>query len=101
VCLVVGGTEPGFQLGGCHSQQTSFCSLYRINKAYESVDCWLLLKSLQPLGLHGWLLGVLKAMYSDEQLQARVGGDEGESFPSTRGVKQGDPVSFFEGVLFL
>jgi hypothetical protein len=31
-------------------------------------------------------------MYSDVQLKARVGGEEEESFPSTQGVEQGDPL---------
>jgi hypothetical protein len=30
---------------------------------------------------------------SDVQPKARVGGEEGEPFPLTRGVKQGDPLS--------
>jgi hypothetical protein len=70
-----------------------FAAFIDFKKAYDSVDRQLLWKSLQALGLQGWSLSVLQAMYSDVQLRARVGGDEGESFPSTRGVKQGDPLS--------
>jgi hypothetical protein len=70
-----------------------FAAFIDFEKACDSVDRQLLWKSLQALGLQGWSLGVLQAMYSDVHLKARVGEDEGESFPSTRGVKQGDPLS--------
>jgi hypothetical protein len=32
-------------------------------------------------------------MYSDARLHARLGGQQGDTFLSTRGVKQGDPLS--------
>jgi hypothetical protein len=31
-------------------------------------------------------------MYSDLRLRVRLGGQQGDTFPSTRGVKQGDPL---------
>ena len=74
-------------------RKAAFAAFIDFKKAYDSVDRQLLWKSLQALGLQGWSHGILQAMYSDVQLRARVGGDEGESFPSTRGVKQGDPLS--------
>ncbi len=32
-------------------------------------------------------------MYSDVRLRVRLGGQQGDTFPSTRGVKQGDQLS--------
>jgi hypothetical protein len=47
----------------------------------------------KSLGVQDWYLDTLRAVYSDVRLRVRLDGQQGDTFPSTRGVKQGDPLS--------
>jgi hypothetical protein len=70
-----------------------YAAFVDLRKAYDSIDRALLWKVLRSLGVQDWYLDTLRAMYSDVRLRVRLDGQQGDTFPSTRGVKQGDPLS--------
>ena len=70
-----------------------FCCCVDFKKAYDSVDCRLLLQRLASLGIWGMMLTSIAAMYRNVPLHARVDGKVGPAFQSSIGVKQGDPLS--------
>ena len=74
-------------------QKPVYAAFVDLRKAYDSIDRELLWKVLRSLGVQDWYLDTLRAMYSDVRLRVRLGGQQGDTFPSTRGVKQGDPLS--------
>jgi sorting nexin-29 len=62
-------------------------------KAYDSVVRDKLWGCLAGLGVRGRMLEALKSMYAQVLLRVRAGGQLGREFQSSRGVKQGDPLS--------
>jgi hypothetical protein len=70
-------------------------------KAYDSVRRDLLLAELAQKGVDGPMLQAIAAMYSSVSLCARQAGQLSQEFPSTLGVKQGDPLSPLLFGLFL
>lgn len=62
-------------------------------KAYDLVHRDLLLQCLRDLGVTGKTLGVLVSMYWQAPMTVKSGATLGATFNSTRGVKQGDPLS--------
>ena len=62
-------------------------------KAYDSVRRDLLMKCLIDLGLHGNIFSTIMHMYWKAPMITKVGRVLGQPFDSTRGVKQGDPLS--------
>ena len=62
-------------------------------KAYDRVRRDLLMQCLAEAGVGGEMLAAIMEMYWSAPLQPKVGADLGASFDSTRGVKQGDPLS--------
>jgi hypothetical protein len=70
-----------------------YVAFINLRKAYDSIHRALLWTVLKSLGVQDWYLDTLRAMYSDVRLRVRLGGQQGDTLPSTRGVKQGDPLS--------
>ena len=62
-------------------------------KAYDSVHRDLLIDYLRGKGVHGSMLQAVVSMYMKPMLMARRQKDIAAPFPSTCGVKQGDPLS--------
>jgi hypothetical protein len=62
-------------------------------KAYDLVRRALLLRCLGDLGVDGNMLGALASMYWHAPMTVKNGTSLGPTFDSTRGVKQGDPLS--------
>lgn len=62
-------------------------------KAFDLVPRDLLLLRLQERGVHGSMLEALAHNYDNVFMCVKVGGKVGPAFPSTQGVKQGDPTS--------
>lgn len=62
-------------------------------KAYDCIDRNVLWDCLKQMGLHGNILSSIMGMYREVPLSVRVKGEQGNSFTSEVGVKQGDPLS--------
>ena len=79
------------QPGGC--RQKLYACFVDFRKAYDLVRRDLLLQCLADLGVSGKMLGALASMYWHAPMTVKNGSTLGPSFDSTRGVKQGDPLS--------
>jgi len=78
-----------------------FVCFVDFRKAYDMVRRDLLMECLADMGLHGHMLEALCSMYWCPTLCVKFGQQLGEPFESTRGVKQGDPLSpLLFGVFF-
>ena len=62
-------------------------------KAYDSVPRDLLWTKLERLGVHGWFLDGIKALYADVPMVVKTAHGQTASFQSVMGVKQGCPLS--------
>jgi hypothetical protein len=62
-------------------------------KANDLVRRDLLLECLRDLGVSGRMLGALASMYWHAPMTVKCGTSLGATFDSSRGVKQGDPLS--------
>ena len=62
-------------------------------KAYDSVPRDLLWQKLEALGVQGWFLGSIKALYGSVPMAVKTPGGMTESFEAVMGVKQGCPLS--------
>ena len=62
-------------------------------KAYDSVPRDLLWTKLERLGVHGWFLDGIKALYADVPMVVNTAHGQTASFQSAMGVKQGCPLS--------
>jgi hypothetical protein len=78
---------PGSQHGKLYACFVDF------RKAYDLVHRDLLLRCLTDLGVRGKMLGALASMYWRAPMTVKNGATLGATFNSTRGVKQGDPLS--------
>jgi hypothetical protein len=78
---------------GRGSQPHLFVCFVDFRKAYDSVRRDLLMKCLVDMGLHGSMLSTIMHMYWHAPMVTKVGQHLGKSFDTTRGVKQGDPLS--------
>ena len=59
------------------------------------------MQCLADMGLHGYMLSCIVSMYWQAPMQPKLGNNLGQQFNSTRGVKQGDPLSpLLFGVFF-
>ncbi|KAK9836006.1 hypothetical protein WJX81_005419 [Elliptochloris bilobata] len=76
-----------------HLRQPLFCCFLDLKGAYNRVPRALLWQALQRLGVHGRMLGALQSLYSNAEYAINVGGRRGVGVRSTRGVKQGCPLS--------
>jgi hypothetical protein len=70
-------------------------------KAYDLIRRDLLLQCLADLGVRGHMLGALASMYWSCPMTVKNGTLLGPTFNSTRGVKQGDPLSQLLFCLFI
>jgi hypothetical protein len=78
---------------GRAAQRHMFVCFVDFRKAYDSVRRDLLMKCLVDIGLHGSMLSTIMHMYWQAPMITKVGKKLGQPFDSTRGVKQGDPLS--------
>ncbi len=62
-------------------------------KAYDSVPRDLLWTKLERLGVHGFFLDGIKALYADVPMVVKTAHGQTASFQSVMGVKQGCPLS--------
>lgn len=62
-------------------------------KAYDSVPRELLWTKLERLGVHGWFLDGIKALYADVPMAVKTAQGLTACFESVMGVKQGCPLS--------
>lgn len=85
--LVDRSRAPGSKYGKLYTCFVDF------RKAYDLVRRDLLLKCLSDLGVEGKMLGALASMYWSAPMTVKNGSVLGATFNSTRGVKQGDPLS--------
>jgi len=74
-------------------QHHLFVCFVDFRKAYDSVRRDLLMKCLVDMGLHGNILSTIMHMYWQAPMVTKVGRSLGDAFDTTRGVKQGDPLS--------
>lgn len=82
-------------------RQHLFVCFVDFRKAYDLVRRDLLMRCLADIGLHGSMLSSIVSMYWQAPMQPKLGGRLGQPFDSTRGVKQGDPLSpLLFGVFF-
>ena len=77
------------------------CCFVDFRKAYDLVRRDLLMQCLADLGVSGKMLGVLASMYWHAPMTVKNGAALGSTFDSTRGVKQGDPLSALLFGLFI
>jgi hypothetical protein len=73
-------------------RQPLYMCFVDFRKAYGSVRRDLLLAELAQKGIDGPMLQAVAAMYSSVSLCARQAGQLSQDFPSTLGVKQGEPL---------
>lgn len=78
------GVAPGAAIYACFVD---------FRKAYDSVHRDLLIEYLRSKGVHGSMLQAIASMYMKPMLMARRQKEIAAPFPSTCGVKQGDPLS--------
>ena len=62
-------------------------------KAYDTVPRDMLWTKLQRLGVHGWFLDVIKALYAEVPMAVKTAQGLTCTFDSVMGVKQGCPLS--------
>lgn len=62
-------------------------------KAFDSAPRANIFARLVSLGVHGRALQAIEAMYAHTEVCVKLGGQRSESFTTTQGVKQGDPLS--------
>ena len=78
-------------------QRSVKASLYTcfidFRKAYDSVPRELLWTKLERLGVHGWFLDGIKALYADVPMAVKTAQGLTANFQSVMGVKQGCPLS--------
>lgn len=70
-----------------------FVCFVDFRKAYDLVRRDLLMKCLADIGLRGEILTAIVSMYWNAPMRPKLGPVAGPAFDSTRGVKQGDPLS--------
>ena len=70
-----------------------YCCFVDMTKAYDSVPRDLLWQRLQSVGVTGYMLTAIQAMYAHSRFAVKVDGRVGESFLSYLGVRQGCPLS--------
>ena len=75
------------------SKKHLFVCFVDFKKAYDSVRRDLLMRCLADMGLHDHMLTAIVSMYWNAALVPVAQGQVGQPFDSTRGVKQGDPLS--------
>ena len=78
--------------GGLTARRLFVCFV-DFRKAYDSVRRDLLMQCMADSGVGGHMLAALLAMYWHAPMRTKVGQRLGAEFTSTRGVKQGDPLS--------
>ena len=70
-----------------------FSAFIDLKKAYDSVDRDLLWGKLESLGIQGKILQSIKAVYSDVKCKVKIGGEVGNEFSVTTGLRQGCVLS--------
>ena len=70
-----------------------FACFVDFKKAYDLVRRDLLMRCLADIGLRGNILTAIVSMYWNAPMVTKMAGNVGQPFDSTRGVKQGDPLS--------
>lgn len=75
------------------ASQRLFVCFVDFKKAYDSVRRDLMLQCLADMGVHGEMLHTVASMYWEAPVAVKAGLQVGDFFDTTRGVKQGDPLS--------
>lgn len=76
-----------------HAGKHAFAAFVDFSKAFDTIPRDLLWRRMEEIGIHGELLGALRAMYRDVRCRVRAPEGLTDSFESTWGVKQGCPLS--------
>ena len=76
-----------------HAGKHAFAAFVDFSKAFDTIPRDLLWRRMEEIGIHGELLGALRAMYRDVRCRVRTPEGLTDSFESTWGVKQGCPLS--------
>ena len=70
-----------------------YCCFVDFRKAFDTVPRALLWQVLEELGINGWMLQVIKSLYSNDSAAVRTSEGISEIFRRLLGVKQGCPLS--------
>ena len=76
-----------------HAGKHAFAAFVDFSKAFDTIPRDLLWRRMEEIGIHGELLGALRAMYRDVRCRVRTPEGLTDAFDSTWGVKQGCPLS--------
>ena len=74
-------------------QESLFLVLLDLHKAYDTVDQYRLLITLEGYGADTWMCGLLDTCWYFQQVVTRKNGFHGPAFPAMRGTTQGGIVS--------
>jgi hypothetical protein len=64
-------------------------------KAYDRIDHTYLLTVLQHMGFPPKICNTIKSFYTNAETIVIINGEMSEPFIVTRGVRQGDPLSYY------
>ena len=64
-----------------------------VEKAFNKIQQWFMLKTLNKLGVHGMYHIIIKAIYDKPTANIILIGQKLEAFPLKYGIRQGCPLS--------
>ena len=62
-------------------------------KAFDKIQHWFMIKTLQKAGIEGTYLNIIKAIYDKPTANIILSGEKFKAFPLKSGTRQGCPLS--------
>ena len=71
-------------------EQTTFAAFIDFPKAFDWVNCEILLNNLREYGITGKIFSSIKNLYTHTNAQVKLNQNSTDPFQTTSGVRQGD-----------